>query len=178
MGAEIAGSAQIIAKHFELYPAMQARDVYKLLYQSACGAEHLMSPVSAFEQYLRAEFEAVSAVEDEELLIPLRMDGLLSRINLRPYKARGGGVEALMNACMRAMLPVDQSARARLRHVWDTFVMECRNGDWASLALLDVLELDAWLLQRDYPAVHHSEQYRQVYRPAYRLVRAVPMDVI
>ena len=178
MGAEVAGSSHIIRTHVELYPVMQARDVYKLLYQSICGAEHLMTSARAFEQYLRAEFEAETAADDEPLLVPLRMDGLLSRINLRPYKARGGSVEALMNECMLAMLPVDEYTRMALRRVWDAFVIDCQSGSWSSLALTDVLELDAWLRQRDYAALHHSEQYRLAYRPAYRLVRAIPMDVI
>jgi len=29
-----------------------------------------------------------------------------------------------------------------------------------------------WLDANEYPAVHHSERYRSLYRPAYRLVAA------
>lgn len=164
----------IIKAHLTLYPAMQARDVYKLLYQSVCGAEHLMSSASAFEEYLRAEFDAVTALDEESLLVSLRADGTLSRINLRPYKARGGTVAALMRECMRATLPVDQSARDELRRAWGAFRNGCQAGNWSSLSLIDVMELDSWLMQHDYPAVHHSDAFRQTYRPAYRLAIASP----
>lgn len=164
----------VIQSHLALYPAMQARDVYKLLYQSICGAEHLMTSSSAFEEYLRTEFDAVTALDEEPLMVPLRTDGSLSRINLCPYKARGGTIAALLRECMRAMQPVDQSARDVLRHAWSEFVDGCQAGKWASLLLTDVIDLDSWLLQHEYPAVHHSDRYRQAYKPAYRLVIKSP----
>lgn len=167
-------TASILQAHHEQYPAMRAQDVYKLIFQAICGAEHIVQSAHAFERNLRTEYESVGADASEPLVMPLRADGLLARLNLRPYKARKGSLTALVEECLRAAASVDTSAReASITH-WRAFVIECRNGLWLTHSSAELDELDAWLVQNDYPAVHHSEVYRQAYQPAYRLVRTAP----
>jgi hypothetical protein len=57
-----------------------------------------------------------------------------------------------------------------LRQTWTAFVGICRTEPAMALPLDEVSALSRWLEKLAYPAVHHSERYRDLYRPAYRLV--------
>ena len=61
---------------------------------------------------------------------------------------------------------------ADLQAVWALFVPACQPGRWPGLTLADARTFTGWLEQAGFPAVHHSEIYRQAHRPAYRLVGA------
>jgi hypothetical protein len=149
---------------------MQLQDVYKLLYQGVRGPEHLVTTPEEFVARLRAEWTAVSADDTEPLLEHIRPDKGLARVNLRPCKARGGDVDTLAAACLQAArctwgTPTD------LRQVWRAFVEICRVDPATAYPLDEVAAFSRWLEEQDYPSVHHSERYRELYRPAYRLIR-------
>lgn len=160
---------RLIAAHLHRHAVMEPADVYKLLYQGVLGPEHLVSAAD-FSLRLRAEYEAVPAAADEPLWEPVRPDGRLGRLNLRPFKACGGDVEWLITAVMDTAAQT-WGTREELRTVWHLFVEQCRAGLWgATFEVVAVESFTAWLAERGYPAVHHSAGYRQASRPAYRVV--------
>ena len=53
---------------------------------------------------------------------------------------------------------------------WDVFTAACKIPSWLGLDMGRVEVFSAWLAGNGYPPVHHSERYRRLYRPAYRLV--------
>jgi hypothetical protein len=149
---------------------MQLQDIYKLLYQGVCGPEHLVTAPDEFATRLRIEWEAASSADTKPLLEYIRPDNSLARINLRPYKALGGDVDPLIAACLEAAqcawgTPDD------LRQVWSAFVEICRAEPAPAYSFDEVSAFSRWLEEQAYPAVHHSENYRSLYRPAYRLIR-------
>ncbi len=164
-----AAVARLIDDHLARYPAMEPADVYKLLYQGVLGPEHLIASPEAFAARLRAEYDAAPPDEAEPLWEPVRPDGALGRVNLRPFKAGGGDIERLIAACLETAGRA-WGTPAELRAAWATFVELCQSGRWAAFSLAGVLALSARLEAKGYPPVHHSAAYRQVYRPAYRLV--------
>ena len=164
-----AGVARLIDDHLARYPAMEPADVYKLLYQGVLGPEHLIASPEGLALWLRAEYDSVPPDEAELLWEPIRPDGALGRVNLRPFKAGGGDVERLIAACLETA-GLTWGTPAELRAAWATFVELCRAGQWVALPLTDVLALSERLEAEGYPPVHHSAAYRQAYRPAYRLV--------
>lgn len=151
----------LIAKHLTRYPAAEPADVYKLLYQGVRGPEHLMASPEVFVVRLQAEYEAVSSGDDVPLWEPVRPDGTLGRLHLRPYRARGGELAPLVAACLEAAAQPWGSALT-LAEVWQAAAAN-REVAWQTLT--------AQLVAQGYPPVHHSERYRAAYRPAYRLVQ-------
>jgi hypothetical protein len=159
----------LIDQYLTRYPAMTPADVYKLLYQGTLGPAHLIASPEDFAARLRAEYETVSPRGAGLLWEPVRPDGVLGRLNLRPFKARGGDVEALVVACLQTA-ERDWGTPEQLRTAWAGFVALCRTGRWEAFDLEEVLTLTIRLEEQSYPAVHHSARYREAYRPAYRLV--------
>lgn len=161
--------ARLIDEHLAQRPAMQVQDVYKLVYQGVRGPEHLVATPDEFVARLRAEWQAVPADDSEPLQEYIRPDKRLARVNLRAYKASGGEMDELAAACLQATrcawgTPDD------LRQTWTAWVKIGRARP-AALPGDVVSTFSRWLEQHEYPAVHHSERYRELYRPAYRLVR-------
>jgi len=164
-----AAVARLIDDHLARYPAMEPADIYKLQYQGVLGPEHLIVSPEAFAARVRTEYGAVPPDEAETLWEPVRPDGTLGRVNLRPFKASGGDVEQLIAACLETAGRT-WGTPADLRAAWATFVELCRSERWVAFPLAGVLALSGRLKAKGYPPVHHSAAYRQAYRPAYRLV--------
>lgn len=161
----------LIQGHLIRYPAAEPRDIYKLLYQGVLGPEHLLDSVETFEVELRAELDRVQPDENEPLWEPLRPDGLLGRLNLRPFKARGGDPERLLEVCLRTTFqrwgtPED------LKRAWDTFASLVRQGTWPAMAPGRIDILTRYLILHNYPPTHHSTMFKRSYEPAYRVIAA------
>ena len=150
---------------------MEPRDIYKLLYQGVRGPEHLIASPKSFADRLAEEWNALDVVEGDPLWESIRPDGSLRRLNLRPYKTQGGRLDELVIACLETGKRI-WGTQADLQRAWENFAAACRDGLWSSLDLLEVESFTRWLATNGYPSVHHSEQYRSLYRPAYRLVSA------
>ena len=166
---ERASLARLIEEHIARHPAMEPCDVYKLLYQGVLGPEHLVASPEDFAARLRAEYEAVSPGEAEPLWESVHPNGELMRLNLRPFKARGGDVEQLTTACLQTAERTGGTLK-ELQAAWVTFVELCRARRWAVFPLPEILTFSDWLEERDYPPVHHSAGYKKASKPAYRLV--------
>ena len=160
--------ADVLDAHLARRPLLEPRDVYKLLYQGLLGPEHLIASPQDFEARLWNEVEALAAADDEPLWESIRPDGTLGRLNLRPFKARDGDIRVLNAACLQIVTQA-WGTKEMLRATWDDFAAACRSGRWP-LSWLEIQHLTKWLDEHDFPAVHHTQTYRQEYAPAYRLV--------
>ena len=76
-----------------LHPSMTPRDVVKLCYQAARGAEHLLADPERARLYLLRELESTEASAD------MPLDELISdavaRVTLAPGKAQGRSADEL-----------------------------------------------------------------------------------
>lgn len=161
--------AHLIAEHVARHPVMEPCDVYKLLYQGVLGLEHLVASPKDFAARLRTEYEIAPPCAAEPLWEPVRPDGALVRLNLRPFKAGRGDVEQLITACLQTAQQA-WGTPEELRAAWATFVELGRVGTWETFPLLEVLALSAWIEEHGYPAIHHSARYREANEPAYRVI--------
>lgn len=161
----------LTSQHLSRRPAMQARDLYKLLYQSVRGPEHIISSAQAFRDRLQEEWEGLDTPHSDPLYESIRPDGRLVRLNLRPYKAAGGHLPSLIAACLETG-ELTWGTQADLVSTWGAFLAACEKDQQTGLARQDLQALTLWLTDKGYPALHHSDTYRQLYRPAYRLVAA------
>ena len=49
-------TSERVLDHFRNYPALQIRDIFKYLFQSAFGCEHLVSSPEAAASYINEEY--------------------------------------------------------------------------------------------------------------------------
>ncbi len=144
----------------------EAADLYKLLHQATRGSEHAAPGEAAARERLEQELQEVGPGLAEPLVEPIRADGALARVHLRPWQAAGLGHEPLLEAFWRTA------------EAWQEVPGELERAlgqaaSWAGdlgLAADAVAALAAQMKEAGYPPVHHSAAYRRNYRPAYRVV--------
>ncbi len=160
--------SQLLSAHLGRYPAMQLGDIYKLLHQAALGPGHAVdNPVAA-----RKRLDQEIATLSEGLVEPspdiISPDGRLGRIHLRSYLAAGGNADSLHRAFVETANSYPASP--------DKLAKFCGClGDLAAaggipFAQKEVMEYFGKIAQDGYPAIHHSEAFRNAYQPAYRVV--------
>ena len=153
----------LLIGHYDAYPKSEIRDFFKFLHHSALGCGHLVSSESAALEFIEREYVGIeySSKKTERLdgdfcrvHLCCISDGLskktLARLFYLSAKHEQGGVAILEEklCVMRQLisegiLPFDINA-------FDS-------------------ELEAWK-NEGYPAMHHSDTYREEYRPAYRVI--------
>jgi len=153
----------ILASHFARYPAMQLTDLYKLIHQAALGSEHAICAEASAREWLTRELAEMGVGPAEPLPDLLSVQTGIARIHLRPYLASGGDLERLLNSFIRTANEI-QGDPQTLEQYWRIAT---------GFGCFPVAEMDAFILARQmqgYPAVHHSPEYKHLYRPAYRVV--------
>jgi hypothetical protein len=163
------GLLDLLEQHLGWYPRMELRDVYKLIYQAVLGSEHLISSSEEFSRYLQLEYERLQPDSSQQLFEPLRPDGSLFRLNLRPYKSRQLGFAQLISPLLQTS-QFATGTRAELQATWNTFVDLCRQYYVENYSETATRKFTRQLTTQDFPAMHHSEVYRRLYQPAYRLI--------
>jgi thymidylate kinase len=155
---------QRLLQHFEKYPKGQIRDIFKYVYQSAFGCEHLVSSQDAALDYILREYAMLSDKSDDTIE---SLDGNYSRVPLS-YLCKGLSPATLTKLFCRSAKkePTGDADLHEKLQVARELVME---GQF-SFSLRDFdAELDSWK-QAGYPAVHHSKEFTASYHPAYRVI--------
>src|SRR5207237_10655081 len=84
-------------------PQVRIEDAYKWIYQSTRGGEHAMPDEQLARAWLDEEWQTLGDAEPDELLWqPLCAGGEIGRLNLLPFRARGGRKEDLLAAFVRS----------------------------------------------------------------------------
>lgn len=159
-------AGQVLRYHAKMYPLMRPTDAVKLLYQNEFGGGHLIA--NPQDSLLRLEKEFISVRHDPGIPLTVPIGNGIVRVNLAAIDAN--------------RLPLDV--------LNDVFVesSKCTHGELCSfrekIKLLQLLtdnkifsfdadELHGYIYHysmQGYPAVSHSEEYRDAYQPAYRVV--------
>lgn len=151
----------IFACHLDRYPKMQAEDIYKLLYQSAFGVGHFLKDKKVAFDYLLREME--SCDKDEKPKFEKIGNGFI-RLNISrfsPYDA-SWIIEEMEKSCE---IIGDKSDFFQMLEI-SKEVLKKRGFD---LSPLETLVKKAEEL--DLPPIHHSEIFRTLYHPAYRVLK-------
>ena len=155
----------ILLAHAKRYPLMQPRDAVKLIYQNEFGGGHLIWDEEACLNYLRREYTSVA----KDPTVPLYEDignGII-RVNLAAVKPED--LEQLGRAFI--------DSAARHKGTMDRFLNKLevlRKLANEGVFNFDTNALSVYLSEYEaagYPAVSHSPEYRQAYKPAYRIIR-------
>ena len=156
---------RILREHAKRYPLMQPTDAVKLIYQNEFGGGHLIRDEEACLKYLCREYTSVA----KDPTVPLYEDignGII-RVNLAAVKPED--LEQLGRAFI--------DSAAKHKGTMDRFLNKLevlRKLANEGVFNFDTNALNAYLSEYEaagYPAVSHSPEYRQAYKPAYRIVR-------
>lgn len=154
---------RFLIRQYQKYPALQIRDVLKYLYQSAFGCEHLLTDPEAVTASIRSEY--AGGLPDEQDIEPL--DGAYSRVPLS-YLHRGLEAQTLGKLFAASAKPEPDGA-ARLEEKLCVAAELVREGglpiSWTEFENA----VNAWR-SRGFTAVHHSNEFRRTYHPAYRVI--------
>lgn len=157
---------KILIVHAARYPQMEPTDAVKLIYQNEFGGGHMIRDEEACMHCLRREYESV---EKDPTMFPQENIGNgIVRVNLSAVKPEE--LEQLGRDFIRSAAEHTGSLDRFLQK------LELLRQVTAEGCFSFTLEaLDNYLSEykaAGYPAVSHSEVYRQHYHPAYRIVRA------
>ena len=156
----------ILMAHARRYPQMACTDAVKLLFQNEFGGGHMIADEKACLAFLRREYEATAQQPDAALTEDIG-NGTV-RVMLCALDAHGFAPEALGQAFLRSASVSGSPERfqqklALLRRLTEEGIFAFPPG-----------ELEAYLYDyaaAGYPPVSHSPRYRQLYAPAYRVLR-------
>lgn len=153
-----------LLEHFSKYPKAEIKDLFKFLYQSAYGCEHLVTDTDRVCEYIKSEYA--------------------------DYTPKGRTWEALDGDYIRLYLDVigeglNPTTLAKL------FILSAKSETDAMEHLVEKLQVaremiiagelpfgiekfdeerEAWRI-KGYPAVHHSDNFRSAYGPGYRVIK-------
>ena len=151
-------------------PEIRIEDAYKWLVHATRGGEHAIASESAARKWLDGEWAILGPPQpDEPVWVPLVADGRIGRLNLRPYRAQGGDPEPLLAAFLASAESFDASP-ARFRAAWNALGRALKTNRQGHLTHAEWRRLDRAMRSQGYPAIHHSPEYEQARRPAYRVL--------
>lgn len=155
---------ELLMTHYRTYPELGTEDVFKYLFQSAFGCEHLVSSEVMALEYIEREY--ATYVKAESPLIE-KLDGAYSRVCLS-YLDRGLTAKTLSRLFTlsarkepdgRDLLEEKIEVASQLVDAGelpiDSNTFHTMLREWRSLG---------------YPPVHHSDTFRNKYHPSYRVI--------
>ena len=144
---------------------MEPTDAVKLIYQNEFGGGHMIRDPESCLAYLRREYGATP--RDPSYPLMEEIGNGIVRIHLSALPQER--LEELGQAFLRSA----QKQQGRVEHFKRKLSLLrslCADGRFA----FDLAALDTYLADyaaAGYPAVSHSQAYRDAYQPAYRIIR-------
>mgnify|MGYP001377428026 CR=1 FL=1 len=168
--------AAILRAHASRYPAWQARDVYKLVFQGVFGAEHAAADDEELRARLEAEIAGLRDAPAEPLIDPITPGGALVRVHLRPLLAVRAcdarrATEELLAAFARSTRRPPSGSPGEFAAAWRGACELAAEG-LLHVPAARLAEVGAQMEAAGFPAARHSPEYTRAYAPAYRVVRA------
>ena len=160
-----------VSRQMQVYPKSRLLDIYKSCFQDYMGAEHLVSDRERVKAYLDEELQTTSL---DDLMPwyfePCGVNGQYVRVSIRAIKENLITEDVLLDAFIRSansdMRPTVEFWRDRWHKIVGTIdQMELNLPNYQQ----DRAFIDSILSVGKY-AISHSSEYREAYRPHYRIV--------
>lgn len=148
----------LLIKHCETYPKLQIQDVFKFLYQSAFGCEHFIASPETVTEYIQKEYAKISH-QSQPLVEPL--DGAYCRVHLS-YLNSGLNASTLGSLFFLSAKKEENGKQELLQKL-----AVAKELPFQKEAFDDAVE--KWAAA-GYPPVHHSDVFREAYKPSYRVI--------
>ena len=155
---------ELLIKHYQKYPALQIQDVFKYIYQSSFGCEHLITDLNSAIDYINSESKDCD-LNSENLIVPL--DGEYSRVHLSILKS--GLTAETFAKIFVASAKKEQNGRKKIEdkiEVATNLVKE--NALPFSLTEFEIATKE-WRSD-GFCSIHHSDEFHKNYNPMYRVI--------
>ena len=155
----------------QTYPKSRLLDIYKSCFQDYMGAEHLASNRARVKAYLDEELESTNINDLMPWYYePCGIDSSYYRVSIRTIKERLITEDLLLDAFIRSANSENRPSVESWRDRWHMIIGTI---DQMQLTIPSYQEdrefIDSILTVGKY-AISHSPEYREVYRPHYRIV--------
>lgn len=154
----------LLLKHYKTYPNLQLQDIFKFLYQSAFGCEHLVSSLETATDYILKEFDGV-CYEPKNIIEDL--DGNYSRVSLAYMK--NGLSASTFGKIFVTSAKTEENGLEILIEKLDVVKELIFSNSLPFTQIEFEKELSTWQ-KNGFPAMHHSEIFRDNYHPSYRVI--------
>ena len=160
-----------VSRQIETYPESRLLDIYKSCFQDYMGAEHLVSDRQRVKAYLDEELQTTSL---DDLMPwyyePCGVYGQYIRVSIRAIKENLITEDLLLDAFIRSANSEKRPSVESWRDEWHKIIGTI---DQMEIGLSrmgqDRAFIDSILTVGKY-AISHSPEYREAYRPHYRIV--------
>lgn len=147
---------------------VRIEDAYKWTYQATRGGEHAVPDAESARIWLDNEWSTLGKLAtNESPWEPLCPGGEIGRLNLRPFKARNGKADDLLEAFLASSREY-KTEQSSFVDAWLELGRRLKEKSVGKLDYKSWVKLDAEMKAKNYPAIHHSETYEKANHPAYR----------
>ncbi|CAN5451375.1 hypothetical protein BH10ACI2_BH10ACI2_20840 [soil metagenome] len=151
---------------------VRIEDAYKWTYQATRGGEHAVPDTESARSWLTKEWSTLGANSmTEPIWEPLCPGGEIGRFNLRPFKAKGGKAEDVLDAFLTSSRDYRSDGKNFI-DAWNELGKRLKKRSVGNLDLKSWTSLDTEMKGKKYPAIHHSATYDDANHPAYRILTA------
>ena len=172
----LAGCAQevetFVTGLLHTYPEARLLDIYKSCFQDQMGAEHLVGDRASARGYLQQELETTSA---DGLLPwyyePCGVNGQHVRVSLRAVHDGLICAEDLLDAFIRSANAADRPNVEQWATRWHVIIDAIDGMDVDLPNYQEDKRFIEDVLAQGHYAISHSPEYRESYKPHYRIVR-------
>lgn len=147
------------------YPELSVTDLFKFIYQSSFGCEHMVTDVASVKAYLCKEAETARPAAGG---LVESLDGEWCRVHL-DYLKEGLSVDTFAKLFVLSAEHVEDGTE-RLKEKLIALSELAKDGELTFSKEEVEAELEKWCGE-GYSACHHSEGFRAAYAPAYRLMK-------
>lgn len=152
---------QLLINHYKKYPALQIKDLFKFLYQSTFGCEHLLCNEEKAIDYIKEEYIECGKVFIEAL------DGDYTRVSLG-FLDEGLTAETFGRLFSLSAKEEKGSIDDLLKKLEILRELIIENALPFTLEEFEK-EIKEWE-KEEFSPIHHSEEFRASYKPSYRLI--------
>ena len=156
---------EVLLEQYQKYPEMQLQDFMKFLFQSAFGCEHLVSDMDTAANRIQKEAEGYEESQGE---LTEALDGAFCRVSLG-WLQKGLRAETLAALFVLSAETVPDGTE-KLEEKLGVFLSMCEEGLFPFSKEEVLLHTQSWKAA-GYPPCHHSERFRTLYKPSYRLLK-------
>ncbi len=160
-----------VSHQLQTYPKTRLLDLYKSCFQDFMGAEHLVSDRQRVKAYLDEELNSVTLDELMPWMYePCGMDSSYYRVSIRAVKEGMISEDMLLDAFIRSANTPKRPSVDEWNERWHKMIGAI-DGMQLNLPKYDNDRqfIDSVLSVGKY-AISHSPEYREAYRPHYRIV--------
>lgn len=157
-------TSRLLIAHYSKYPGLQIQDIFKYLYQSTFGCEHMVSSPEKVVNYIRQEYKN-SCLQNNP--VSEALDGNYHRVNLSCLNT-GLSPDTLGKLfCLSAKK--EENAKEKLiekliivQELVDKKILPFEKAEFEKA-------VNKWK-KNEFTPVHHSDIFKNKYNPCYRVI--------